>query len=179
MVIGKDFSTVSGDILDFLKSILGMLFYHVLQQTYRSMYSSDAIDLKSCVFSFACDSTTNQMYLEALEERCYLVLTVQEGSMISFMLMYIECMSHTAMYCSVKDITLPSCRFHYYDCLVIPVASITNTFPWEKLSLLVEYESLGSALFPDGQQPVNLRLRQWVVLKTVQDISATSLAKSG
>ena len=93
MVIGKDFSTVSGDILDFLKSILGMLFYHVLQQTYRSMYrsmySSDAIDLKSCVFSFACDSTTNQMYLEALEERCCLILTVQEGSMISFMLIYI------------------------------------------------------------------------------------------
>jgi hypothetical protein len=117
VVVGKDFSTVSGDILDFLKSIS---------------------DLKSCVFSFACDSTTNQMYLEALEE-----------------------------------------RFHYYDCLVVPVASITSTFPWEKVSLLVEYESLGSTLFPDGQRPVNLRLRQWAVLKTVQDISATSLARSG
>ena len=83
-----------------------------------------------------------------------------------------------SMYCSVKDIPMPSCRFHYYDCLVIPVASITNIFPWEKVGLLVEYESLGSALFPDGQRPASLRLRQWMVLKTVQDISATSLAKS-
>ena len=70
-------------------------------------------------------------------------------------------------------------RFHFYDCLVMPVDSIVSTFPWEKVSLLVEYEPLGSILFPDGQLPASLRLRQWLVLKTARDISATSLAKAG
>lgn len=72
-----------------------------------------------------------------------------------------------------------STRFQYYDCLVVPVVSITNTFPWEKVTLLVEYEPLGTGLFPGGQQPVNLKLRQWIALRTVQDISASSLAKAG
>lgn len=72
-----------------------------------------------------------------------------------------------------------STRFQYYDCLVVPVVSITNAFPWEKVTLLVEYEPLGTGLFPGGQQPANLKLRQWIALKTVQDISVSSLAKSG
>lgn len=72
-----------------------------------------------------------------------------------------------------------STRFQYYDCLVVPVVSITNTFPWEKVTLLVEYDPLGTCLFPGGRQPANLKLRQWIALKTVQDISASSLAKSG
>lgn len=70
-------------------------------------------------------------------------------------------------------------RFHYYDCLVMPVLSVTNAFPWEKVALLVEYEPLGTGLFPGGQQPASLKPRQWIALKTVQNVSASSLAKSG
>lgn len=70
-------------------------------------------------------------------------------------------------------------RFHHYDCLVVPVSSITTTFPWEKVTLLVEYEPLGSSLFSGGCAPDTLRLRQWVALKTAREISASALARSG
>ena len=70
MVVGKDFTTVSGDILDFLKSISGIhtcIYSCTLIIQVNQWFI--AIDLKSCVFSFACDSPTNPLYLEALEER--------------------------------------------------------------------------------------------------------------
>ena len=66
MVVGKDFSTVSGDILDFLKSISGTTYIYTRIQC---IYSSIGLDLKCCVFSFACESPGNPLYLETLEER--------------------------------------------------------------------------------------------------------------
>ena len=62
---------------------------------------------------------------------------------------------------------------------MVPLASIASTFPWEKVCLLVEYEPLSSSLFPEGQLPACLQLKQWAALRTVQDISASSLALSG
>ena len=56
---------------------------------------------------------------------------------------------------SLSDI-LPLCcvlRFLHYDCVVAPESSITGKtgFPWEKITLLVEYEPLKRPLFdPDG-----------------------------
>ena len=74
MVIGKDFSTVSGDILDFLKSISGKCcsvfsgkFFCFKLCVCVCAYQS--LDLKWCVFSFACESPGNPLYLETLEER--------------------------------------------------------------------------------------------------------------
>lgn len=75
MVVGKEFSTISGDILDFLKSISGVCTY--MRCRFIMKYISVcAVDLKSCVFSFACGSPSNPMYLEALEERCDLCMFV-------------------------------------------------------------------------------------------------------
>ena len=73
MVIGKDFSTVSGDILDFLKSISGkccsVFPRQVLLLQTVCVCAYQSLDLKSCVFSFACESPGNPLYLETLEER--------------------------------------------------------------------------------------------------------------
>ena len=120
------------------------------------------------MFSFACDSPSNPLYLETVEER--LVILYTTGSL------HTDSLS-LSLYLSISPLSLY--RFNYYDCLVIPVASIASTFPWEKVSLLVEYHPLGTSLFPSGQQPTSLRLREWVILKTVRDISVASLAKSG
>ena len=72
-------------------------------------------------------------------------------------------------------------RFHHYDCLVMPVFSIAANFPWEKVALLVEYEPLGSELWglEGGRLPANLRLRHWVALRTMRDVSVAALAQSG
>ena len=116
------------------------------------------------MFSFACDSPSNPLYLETVEER--------------LVILYHRRLTHR-LSLSISISPLSLYRFNYYDCLVIPVASIASTFPWEKVSLLVEYHPLGTSLFPSGQQPTSLRLREWVILKTVRDISVASLAKSG
>lgn len=70
-------------------------------------------------------------------------------------------------------------RFHHYDCLVVPMDSIADTFPWEKISLLVEYEPLSTPLFPEGSYPNSVRLKQYLILRTVREPSAASLADSG
>ena len=58
--------------------------------------------------------------------------------------------------------------------------SIADNFPWEKISLLVEYEPLSTSLFPEGSS-VNsaIRLKQYVILRTAREPSAASLADSG
>ena len=73
----------------------------------------------------------------------------------------------------------PTSRFHHYDCLVVPRHSIADNFPWEKVSLLVEYEPLRTLLFPEGSFPEAARLKQYVTLRTVRDPSASNLADSG
>lgn len=70
-------------------------------------------------------------------------------------------------------------RFYHYDCLVAPGSSIAGNFPWEKVSLLVEFEEGRSPPFPAGDPPENARLRQYIILRTVKEISASALASSG
>ena len=72
MVVGKDFLTVSGDILDFLKSISGKCLLQCVFSKFfcfKLRVPNQSLDLKSCVFSFACESPGNPLYLETLEER--------------------------------------------------------------------------------------------------------------
>ena len=59
------------------------------------------------------------------------------------------------------------------------MGSIAANFPWEKISLLVEYEPLSTSLFPEGSVPHSARLKQYVILRTVREPSAASLADSG
>ena len=79
-------------------------------------------------------------------------------------------------------------RFLHYDCVVTPESSITGQtgFPWEKVTLLIEYEPLKCSLFdqPSGDDASGdsgsavqdkrvsvisvkrLRLKEYVTLKT-------------
>lgn len=77
-------------------------------------------------------------------------------------------------------------RFLHYDCVVAPESSITSQkgFPWEKVTLLIEYEPLKQPLFDeevhsdaqsgmetndcDDKRPSlgQLKLREYVTLKT-------------
>lgn len=43
-------------------------------------------------------------------------------------------------------------RFLHYDCVVVPESSISGqtSFPWEKVTLLIEYEPLRKPLFDSG-----------------------------
>lgn len=46
-------------------------------------------------------------------------------------------------------------RFLHYDCVVVPEASVAGqtNFPWEKVTLLIEYEPLKQPLFDQNVQP--------------------------
>ncbi len=79
-----------------------------------------------------------------------------------------------------RSCCFPTWRFYHYDCLVAPATAIASNFPWEKVSLLVEYEQIRSSpLFPTGEPPEDARLKQYVVLRTTKGISASALASSG
>ena len=74
----------------------------------------------------------------------------------------------TAVPSLVQVLSLPFhhwCRFHRYDCLVMPANSVAPCFPWEKVTLLVEYEQPITAPLFDGSLPKSLE--QYIVLKTV------------
>jgi len=62
---------------------------------------------------------------------------------------------------------------------VVPIHSIADNFPWEKVSLLVEYEPPRTLLFPEGSFPESARLKQYITLRTVREPSASNLADSG
>ena len=53
-------------------------------------------------------------------------------------------------------------RFHYYDCLVVPKYSLTTQFPWQRVSLLVEYEHTVDITLPN-----NVPSLEHVMLKCV------------
>lgn len=80
-------------------------------------------------------------------------------------------------------------RFLHYDCVVVPESSVTgqSDFPWEKITLLIEYEPLKQPLFDQdshrdtqkGSEEIRtndhvgkgsiverLKLREYVTLKT-------------
>ena len=72
---GNGFPTVSGDILDFLKSISGVVHSQPQICHFPGIPLCPHLGLKSCVFSFACESPNNPLYLETLEERSAIYLT--------------------------------------------------------------------------------------------------------
>lgn len=73
-------------------------------------------------------------------------------------------------------------RFNHYDCLVVSLSSLANhaLFPWDRVSLLIEYEQLTAPLFGSKSSlemseraADRLHLKKYVSLRTVQGISAT------
>ena len=52
--------------------------------------------------------------------------------------------------------------------MVMPVTSAAPSFPWEKVTLLVEYDQSKTTPLFDGNLPKNLK--QYIVLKSVQDV---------
>ena len=65
------------------------------------------------------------------------------------------------------------CRFQTCDCLIISQSAIcTHLFPWQLVTLLVEYEPVSVPLFPEG-----VALDEYLILRTVDDTLALSLTQ--
>ena len=166
MVVGREFPTASGDILDVLQSISGS------SGTYCVMSCTKTISFLMQTCSLVC------FHLRVGAQMTPSTLRLWKRGMYPVKFTA-PIHVHSSPNIFFGSRMLWHSRFHHYDCLVVPVSSITTTFPWEKVTLLVEYEPLGSSLFSGGCPPDTLRLRQWVALKTAREISASALARSG
>ena len=59
---------------------------------------------------------------------------------------------------------------HHYDCLVMPCTAVSlSLFPWDLVTLVLEYEPLAAPLFLSGDIPHNIH--QYIVLNTVTELS--------
>ena len=61
-----------------------------------------------------------------------------------------------------------------YDCLVISRSAISAyLFPWQLITLLVEYEPVSVPLFSEGVSE-DVALEEYLILRTVNDVLASS-----
>ena len=56
-------------------------------------------------------------------------------------------------------------RFHLYDCLVVSLSAATAFFPWERVTLLIEYEQPASPLLREETLAEATNLRQYFTLR--------------
>ena len=64
-----------------------------------------------------------------------------------------------------------------FDCLVVSRSAISaHLFPWQLVTLLVEYEPVSVPLFSGGVSE-SVVLEEYLILRTVDDVLASSLAQ--
>eukprot|EP00731_Ephydatia_muelleri_P018742 Em0011g782a len=144
VIVPREYPSLSGEIMGHLQSVTSF---------------------KPCAFSLVPDETLDPLYLETVEDSTH--HTIPSHLKIPFLSF------HYLVHPDIQTaLSLPfhhGCRFQHYDCLVIPATSVVPCFPWEKVTLLVEYEqsTTTTPLF-DGIVPKSLE--QYIVLKTVQGL---------
>ena len=64
-------------------------------------------------------------------------------------------------------------RFQHYQCLVVPESAVTfPNFPWEQVSLVIEYEPIKNAIFSNE---LPNQLKEYIILQTVKETTVNNI----